>query len=606
MNERKVKRRAFLLALISEGLLVLLFLAMVAPRVPVAPSGYLVVEFGPGGEVRPAAAALEGAPKLPEIPATPRAEPPAAATPEAPAKPKSRAEPQSPTPAQTPAPPRVASPKAPKPGQGTARTPKSPKAPKQTAAKAPPPTPAPSTGTRPEPTAPTEVPVKTPAPAPPGPTVTEKAPSPPVSTLPEAPSKQPEAEIQPPPAKVGPGPAPSPPPAASPPATAEKPEPAPALPAASEAPPEPETSPAPTSSQPALPQAAPAVVERAPAASAAPSLPEAVPAARPPELPAPRSALPLPPGPSVPASPGTLPTESAPQIKAPIPPSAAPPSPQIGSEGGAALGEGNRNYDVTWHSPLLISVDNARAGFPQTGLEMAQRIYEFPVEGGVTRLILETRGGEAGPVGPVRSARVYLLQLADALGGFLVHVGGSPKAQKIMDEKAYVTFDGLYDRKHFFRDERRKPPHNAYAEAGAIRSELGRLGLDGVKRYRGAAYRPGPGARPGQRVVVKFAPDYWSEFRFEEGGYRWYRAGERTRAFVAAVVVVEVGARVVDAEGRLSLELGQGPATLYLAGKQVALRWRFGSGGFQLQDEKGKAVDLTPYRVWYILKPNYR
>jgi len=286
------------------------------------------------------------------------------------------------------------------------------------------------------------------------------------------------------------------------------------------------------------------------------------------------------------------------------PPRPAPPTPQPGLEAGGAKGPGQAHYERRFLSPLLVSVDNAHAAFPQEGFGLALRVYEVPVEGGVTRLLFETRGGERGRVGPVRSARVYMLELTSALGAFLVHVGGSPLAQKIIDEKGFVTFDGLYDRERFSRDKARRPPHNAYADLGKVRAELKRLGLDKSVVVRGAAYLPPEDAPPGERVAARFAPDYKSVFVYEAGRYRWYRNGAKTGVLVDAVVVLFVDARVRDEVGRLDLDLKKGgEGALYLKGKYVPLRWRLVKGGIELKDAEGNKVDLTPYKVWYLFLP---
>ncbi len=203
----------------------------------------------------------------------------------------------------------------------------------------------------------------------------------------------------------------------------------------------------------------------------------------------------------------------------------------------------------------------------------------------------------------MRSARLYLLQLADALQGFLVHVGGSPLAQKRIEDEGFVTFDGLYDKRHFRRSRDRRPPHNDYADLGAIRKELARLGLDRVTVKTGGAYTLGPEDPPGSAVAVRYAPDYTSGFVFRGGGYRWIRNGRVTGVAVDAVVLVYVKARVRDRVGRLAIELKDGKGGLYLEGRYQPVRWKLATGGFVLTDARGRLVDLTPYRVWFLVVP---
>jgi len=540
-EERKRKRRALLLALISSGLLVLFFLALVStpPVPPPKPTGYLLVEFGPGGR---------SANPPPPVPRP---------------KPKPRAAPR----------PQVRTRGTlPKPKAPVARTQAKPPAAPAVRVKKPLPKAA-------EPAAPVAKPAKAPLEPP-------KAAPAPASAKPAAPASPAGPPLVPPPAAKRSGgelppvalPAPSGRSRAAPPG-------APAL----------------SPGSPAAPE--PSVVSR-PGAPAAP--PVETPVAPPAPSPVRPGAPPAPPA-SVTGETPVLPT---PQPPAPPPganlvrpPGPTPPTPQPGPEVGAARGTGGRHYEVRLRAALLVSVDNANAAYPQTGFGFARRIYEFPVEGGVTRLVFETRGDERGRVGPVRSARLYLLDLADALQGFLVHVGGSPLAQKRIEDEGFVTFDGLYDKRHFQRSRDRRPPHNDYADLGAIRRELVRLGLDRVTVKTGAAYTPPAEDPPGRAVTVRYAPDYTSGFIYQEGGYRWIRNGQSTAVAVDAVVLVYVKARVRDRVGRLAIELNEGQGGVYLQGRYQPVRWKLAQGGFVLTGVRGDPIDLTPYRVWFLIAP---
>jgi len=284
----------------------------------------------------------------------------------------------------------------------------------------------------------------------------------------------------------------------------------------------------------------------------------------------------------------------------PAPPSPAV-SPQAGQQSGGSVGPGEKPYKLKRLRPLLVAIDNAAAAYPQDGLQWAVQIHEVPMEGGVTRLLARYEGGEKGRIGPVRSARPYILELAGSMGAVLLHVGGSPAALAMIEKDGLVTFDGLYD-PLFKRDPARKPPHNTYVEGPAVRRQLERLHLESVRVLRGKAYRPPKDAPPGERLEVRYAPDYASAFRYEGKGYTWYRNGNRTKVRVTAVVVLEVLARVVDDVGRLDLSLTGGRGALYIEGKRIPLEWRF-DGGLLLYDGSGNQIDLTPYKTWFLWVP---
>ncbi len=57
----------------------------------------------------------------------------------------------------------------------------------------------------------------------------------------------------------------------------------------------------------------------------------------------------------------------------------------------------------------MVILDNTVYGRPQAGLEKADVIVEFPVEGGLTRLAAIISTDNLDLLGPIRSARSYLL-----------------------------------------------------------------------------------------------------------------------------------------------------------------------------------------------------
>ncbi len=347
--------------------------------------------------------------------------------------------------------------------------------------------------------------------------------------------------------------------------------------------------PAPTVPQPVAP--ATAMTQPAPQPPQAQPVLEPEPPAPAPPAPGAPAFAPAPPAPSPPLAGGE---------PAQMPPSPAV-SPQAGRQQGGAVGPGEKPYRLKRLRPLLVSIDNANAAFPQWGLEWAVQVHEVPMEGGVTRLLVRYEGGERGRIGPVRSARPYILELARSMGAVLLHVGGSPAALAMIEKEGLTTFDGLYD-PLFKRESSRRPPHNTFVNGPEVRKQLSRLRLERARVLSGKAYRPAADSEPGERVEVRYAPDYASAFRYDGKGYSWYRNGILTGVRVTAVVVLRVDAKVIDDVGRLRLSLTRGKGELYLEGKRVPIEWSF-DGALTLTDAAGNPVDLTPYRTWFLWVP---
>ncbi|MFO8149582.1 MAG: DUF3048 domain-containing protein [Trueperaceae bacterium] len=264
--------------------------------------------------------------------------------------------------------------------------------------------------------------------------------------------------------------------------------------------------------------------------------------------------------------------------------------------------------------PLAVLVDNV-GGVPVSGIRPASLVFELPVEAGLTRLMLVFDRSDPGRVGPVRSARAYFVELADRLDAVLVHDGGSPGALAAIAAGPTRTLNAFTSGDLFSRGDGRAP-YNLYSAGDALRAAVNRLDLARGRTISGTIYRPSEEADEVVEVVVGFGGGYVTGFRYEAGfnAYRWLRDGAAAvdaageAVVVDAVLIGEVEARPFpnDPEGRLSVPLRGGQATLYLNGRALTGRWelRDATGVFFVGDG-GEVVDLAPFKTWVALTPAY-
>lgn len=88
---------------------------------------------------------------------------------------------------------------------------------------------------------------------------------------------------------------------------------------------------------------------------------------------------------------------------------------------------------------LVVKVDNYPDARPQAGLDIADIVFEEPVEGGITRFAAVFQCQDANQVGPIRSAREVDAQILDLFSTpIFVHVGGiAPVLSIISNAKDY-------------------------------------------------------------------------------------------------------------------------------------------------------------------------
>ena len=298
---------------------------------------------------------------------------------------------------------------------------------------------------------------------------------------------------------------------------------------------------------------------------------------------------------------------------------AAADNPNIDNRGAAAQPNGSNRptgaprppaepFRERLERPLAVMIDNV-SGYPQRGFKEASAIYEMPVEGGYTRLMMVFDRNSPSSVGPIRSARDYFHTLSEGLGGILVHDGGSPAALQQIAASKTPTFNAYSSGDLFSRDSSRSAPYNLYSTGSKLRSAINRLNLNTSRTLSGTIYRPTEDSPEAGQKTLYSSGSYKSGFRYipNLNLYQWQRNGSNASdaysesILVDAVIVADTSVQPIpgDDAGRLYVSLSGGNATLYVRGKEVPGRWSR-QNGFSFFNSSGEKVDLTPFKHWVI------
>ena len=144
----------------------------------------------------------------------------------------------------------------------------------------------------------------------------------------------------------------------------------------------------------------------------------------------------------------------------------APPPPPVSPLTGAIA----TNPATVTRPALAVKIDNADGGGhnsarPQSGLEVADVVFEEMVEGSVTRFAAIFHSADIETVGPIRSGRDTDIEILSALNHpYLAWSGGAPdvanaiRSAPINDLSASVARDA-----YFRRNDLNPAPHNLYA-----------------------------------------------------------------------------------------------------------------------------------------------
>ncbi|HOK64222.1 MAG TPA: DUF3048 domain-containing protein [Bacillota bacterium] len=207
---------------------------------------------------------------------------------------------------------------------------------------------------------------------------------------------------------------------------------------------------------------------------------------------------------------------------------ANPGATEAGSNPSVDYEEPNASKEEFLDGLLLVSIGNNPSARPQSGLSEAAIVFEVPAEGGITRLMAGFTK-KVDKIGPVRSARKPLVQIAAGYGAPYAHCGGSTDSFEIIRTQKIHSLDEIYTAGEcFWRSSDRSAPDNLYTSTDKLVDGASRRGYDlslPVFSQKGTLL-----GDPSLYVAYDFSnnPKYPDlvEYFYEESGYRRYINGE--------------------------------------------------------------------------------
>jgi hypothetical protein len=132
---------------------------------------------------------------------------------------------------------------------------------------------------------------------------------------------------------------------------------------------------------------------------------------------------------------------------------------------------GEQCNDSDINRPAIAAlIENSPAARPQSGINKACVVYEAITEGGITRFLALYLHGSSDKIGPIRSARPHFIHIAQDYDATLVHCGESYEALQILTNTLdRYNLNQMKFSKPFWRDSKRKAPHNLYTSTEKLR-----------------------------------------------------------------------------------------------------------------------------------------
>ncbi len=266
-------------------------------------------------------------------------------------------------------------------------------------------------------------------------------------------------------------------------------------------------------------------------------------------------------------------------------------------------------------SALVVKIDNHPRARPQTGLDLADIVFDVRAEG-VTRFAAVFHSKIPDPVGPVRSSRTSDFDLLRGLDNPLYSSsGGNNYVAGKLRTLPIVELTNL-SRTEYFRDFSRPAPHNLYVNA----SDLYELAPDGLPTPQPwFSYLSAEAAPPANAVamtgVVTIAytgsPTVTHQWEPSVGG--WLRTqdqnphttagGDQLAPENVVIMVTDYGTSPADPISPEVRSTGSGPVVVLTDGWAVAGTWERPAAEDKptLLDGDGNPIALTPGRTWVLM-----
>lgn len=265
-----------------------------------------------------------------------------------------------------------------------------------------------------------------------------------------------------------------------------------------------------------------------------------------------------------------------------------------------------------------VTINNHPAARPQSGIADADIVYEVLAEGEMTRFVALFHSTLPERVGPVRSARPYLIDLVKGYNGLFVTHGWSPEAEKMLKNGYADYLNGLFhDGTLFKRSSDRKAPHNSYITFDNIFAGLESKGYELNGPVPSLAFYKEDEEREigdeGRSIEINYLNRNYVQYEYDEtsGYYERYNGDQKTvdyetnePVYISNVFIIEAEHRIVDDVGRREIDLDSGGnALLFQNGSVQSLEWE-NRDGIIVPVQNGEVVLLKPGKTWINIVPS--
>jgi hypothetical protein len=281
--------------------------------------------------------------------------------------------------------------------------------------------------------------------------------------------------------------------------------------------------------------------------------------------------------------------------------------------------------DAPARKPLAVQINNEPVARPHSSIQLADIVYEYPIEDAVTRFTAFFGSILPDDIGPIRSVRIAALELIPAHDGILVYSGGSIDMTAALFESGLPA---LHAEGNGSAGSRREPsrvaPHNLYVSGPRTYAIAEQLGFAGESRAQSLTFGSLPaGGVASSGVTIPYSSGK-VDFRYNTTLLRYERSVNdqphldlltQQRLRVDNVVLLYASFSWIDivddfaGETTLGVTLrGEGPAAVYRDQRSYDAVWRRPDypDVFRFYDPgDGRELSLKSGQTWVAIIPEW-
>ncbi|RJO59413.1 DUF3048 domain-containing protein [Candidatus Parcubacteria bacterium] len=262
--------------------------------------------------------------------------------------------------------------------------------------------------------------------------------------------------------------------------------------------------------------------------------------------------------------------------------------------------------------PLCMVIENHSSVRPQSGLSQAGVVYEALAEGGITRFLAVFAVNGVLEIGPVRSARPYLVDLAKEYNCLFVHAGASPQAETEIKTTNILDFNQFFKPYNFYRIPGRQYEHSLFTTLSKM--ELGRIDMGIKDRGNYEAWEFKEDSPVAEATVKNLKIDFSTQaykveytYDAQANAYRRFQGGSAskdkstdTEIVPKNVVVMYTVSSLYDELRRNITVVGEGKALVFQDGQVITGTWKKSSVEARLKffDATGAVIKLNRGQTW--------